>query len=453
MPGKIMIKNKKTNPLKNLNQKTKIIILGAGLAGMSAAEHLIEGLKKQKGAGEFEIKILEKENYLGGLASSHLIKGKYIPKYYHQIFTHDHTTKKYLEKFGLLKRMVWKRISVGICTNGKIYRFTDPVSLLKFNYLSLWGRLRYGLFGAYVFTIMNPAKIHDSTNAKTWLYKYAGKEVTDKLFYQLYARNKFNIPLEKISAKQFAFRLKAKEAIGVFGYPIDGLQRFIDEFENYLKKECVDIIRNARITKIDAVNKQIIHNGKTEQYDYLISTIPLPVFLKITAGLPNDFIEKSKQIKYCPCVCITFGTEKLLSKHYWLNLFNERTHTLFQHSNLFDGYGKNNKINWILRYGGSEEDLNLTDAEIRKAYLNDVKMYFPDAKITWSKISREVYAEPVYDKDYAKKMPPLKCPDISGKNSKIYFAGTFVGYPKIRNMNSSLESGIDAAELILKNLE
>ena len=430
----------------------KVIILGAGLAGMATAEHLIEE-GKRKGI-KFNIKILEKENYLGGLASSHLINGKYIPKYYHQIFTHDITTKKYLEKFGLLKKMIWKRIKMGICAEKisenkkiaqkKVYNFTDPISLLKFDYLSFWGRIRYGIFGAYVFTLMNPAKIPDSMNAKTWLYKYAGKEVADKLFYQLYARNKFNIPLERISAKQFAFRLKAKEAMGVFGYPVEGLQKFIDEFEKYLKKNNVRILKNTKITKINALTKSFTFDGKQEHYDYLISTIPLPVFLDIVSGLPNDFVKKSSEIEYCPCVCITFGTEDFLSNHYWLNLLNERTHTLFQHSNLFDGYGENNKVNWILRYGGSAADLKLRDAEIRKAYLKDVKDYFPNAKITWSKISREIYAEPVYDKDYVKKMPSLKCPNASNKDNGIYFAGTFVGYPKIRNMNSSLESGNDA---------
>jgi protoporphyrinogen oxidase len=423
----------------------KIIILGAGLAGMAAAEQLIEQGKKNH--AKFDITILEQNKEVGGLASSFLMNGKYIPKYYHHVFRHDKTTQKYLKKFNLLDKVAWKKIKMGICHKNKIYNFTDPVSLLKFDYLSLYGRLRYGLFGFYVFFMMNPNKISDNMNAKAWLDKYAGREVTDKIFYHLYARNKFNIPLERISARQFAFRLKAREAMGRFGYPVTGLQSFIDAFERYLKKNKVNIIKNSKINKINVKSKKVIVKNKEMDYDYLISTIPLPVFIRLSSGLPERFVQKVSKISYCPCVCVAFGTDRFLTNHYWINLINETTHTLFQHSNLFDGYGRSNKINWILRYGGSEADLDLSDSEIRKQYLQILKKLFPKVNIIWTRVFKEKYAEPVYDKDYSSNMPSIKA-GISG----LYFAGTGVSYPKIRNMNSSLETGIEAAEEILKDV-
>ncbi|MFA6088465.1 MAG: FAD-dependent oxidoreductase [Candidatus Woesearchaeota archaeon] len=436
----------KNNNIKKNTKEIKIVIIGAGISGMSCAEQLIEFSKKSN--IKLSITILEKQEYLGGLAASFKHEDRFIPKYYHQIFSHDYTTQRYFEKFGLLNTLNWKKIKMGICVNKKTYDFTDPVSLLKFNYLSFLGRIRYGLFGAYVFTIMDPSKIPTDLDAKTWLNKFAGQEVTNKLFYNLYARNKFNVPLERISAKQFAYRLKAKEAMGTFGYPKVGLQKWIDAFEYHLKNNNIDIIRNAHISKINITEKKIIYNQKTESYDYLVSTIPLPIFMKISHGLSQEFLSKLRKIKYCPCVCVAFGTKKFLSKHYWLNLIQERTHTLFQHSRLFDGYGKENKVNWILRYGGSEEDLNLSEEEIKKKYLFIVKKYFPKSEITWSYVFKETYAEPVYDKDYAENMPALKY----NKSDKIYFSGTGVSYPKIRNMNTALEIGINTAREVINDL-
>jgi protoporphyrinogen oxidase len=86
---------------------------------------------------------------------------------------------------------------------------------------------------------MNTDKIPDDENAEQWLTKLAGKEVTKKIFEPLYARNKFNIPLSQISAKQFANRLKEKEISYNFSYPETGLQAMIDGLEKAIisKKE------------------------------------------------------------------------------------------------------------------------------------------------------------------------------------------------------------------------
>ena len=59
----------------------------------------------------------------------------------------------------------------------------------------------------------------------------------------------------KISAKQFANRIKAGEAIGKFGYPKKGLQKLIDGMENTLNRRDVTILKNCHIEKIDLKEK------------------------------------------------------------------------------------------------------------------------------------------------------------------------------------------------------
>lgn len=405
----------------------KVVILGGGLAGLAAAYNL---------GSEFDVVILEKNDHLGGLASSFEINGKLVPKHYHHVFSHDHTTKKYLKRFGL--DTVWQKIKMKIAVKGKIHDFTNPLKLLRFDYLSLFGRFRYGLFGAYVLGFMNPDKINDKLDAETWLRKYAGKEVTNKLFYYLYAKNKFNIPLSEISARQFAHRLKAGEALGCFGYPKFGLQKMVDNFETLIIKKGGKIVKNCKIKKIDLKKKKI--DGKIS-YDILINTIPIPEFLKITKGLDKNYVSKVSKIKYCPAVTVMIGTKKFLGNQYWLNLLNERAQMLMQHSILYDGYDE--KISWVLRYGGSEEDIGLSDAKIKEAYLKTVKKYFPGVEVVWSKVFREKYASPIYDKNYFKYMPSYVC-------DGFYNAGISVTYPKIRNMNTALESGEKISKIINK---
>ncbi|HII15016.1 MAG TPA: FAD-dependent oxidoreductase [Nanoarchaeota archaeon] len=410
----------------------KIIILGGGIAGLSAAERL---------AGNFEVVVLEKEEDLGGLAGSFDINGRRIPKYYHHIFSHDNITKQYLKKAGLLDNIKWKHISMVICKDGKFYQFTNPLKLLQFNLLSVYGRIRYALFGLYVFVAMDPSKLPPGMGAREWLIKYAGKEVTEKIFNELYAINKFNTPLESISAKKLAHRLKEKEAMGVFGYPPEGLDRMIDYMRKEIERKGGNIIAGIDIKKID-LEKGIVTTSKGNiEGDVIINTMPPPVFLSLSEGVPADYRQQLSRIKYCPVVGMVIGTEKLLGKFYWYNLFRERVHIIMQHSWLYDGYGE--KVSWVSRYGGSEEDMALTDKDIETAYGDVLRKYFAGTRIVWSRVFRNRYASPIYDTEYDRNKPDYKTP-----LRNLYMAGIAVTYPEIRNMNTAFKSGIKVAEII-----
>ena len=113
-----------------------------------------------------------------------------------------------------------------------------------------------------------------------------------------------------------------------------------------------------------------------------------------------------------------------------------------QHSYLYDAY--DSKVNWILRYGGSEEDLELTKDMITDKYLADVRKYFPNSDIQWAEVFKEKYASPIYDKNFHLNMPKIK-------NGDIYFAGVAVSYPLIRNMNTALISGRKVGKQVQKD--
>ncbi len=418
----------------------KIIILGGGLAGLAAADKLLDE--------KYEVIILEKAPFLGGLASSFTMENEEIPKFNHHIIKSNTTTLKYLERFNLMGNNIWKKIKMAFGKDGKIHNINTPQGLLGFNYLSLYGRIRLGLFGAYLIFLLNPEKIDPELDAETWLKKIAGKEVTEKIWHNLYGRNKFNIPLSQINAKQFANRLYEKEGYDDFTFPTKGLQGMIDGLEKsvVLKKGKIHIKTN--IEELDLSKNKIIftENGKQHNinFDILINTIPVPEFIKFAKGLPLEYVENIKKLRYTPVVGLAFATQDFLDpKHYWINLFQERIHVIYQHSLIIDKY--KSKITWCVRYGGSAEDIVKTDEEIKKLYLEVIKKYFPNMKLNWCLVFREKYAEPIYDKDYVKYAPTYQTP-----LPNLYMAGIQVTFPKIRNMNVALESGEKVAEIIMK---
>jgi len=351
-----------------------------------------------------------------------------------------------LKKYNLMGKNKWQRVKMALGYKNKLYNINNPFGLLKFNYLSLWGKFRLGLLGLYAIFILNPKRIDDKLDLDTWMNKYAGKEVKEKVWKQLYGRNKFNISLKNISAKQFAHRLFEKEGYDLFTYPEKGLQGMIDGLEKDIKKY-VRIYKNTKIMEVDFKNKNIKfkNNEKffNETFDIVINTIPIPEFLKISNGLPKEYEKQLSRLRYVPVVGLAFGTEKFLNdKMYWINLFGERIHVIYQHSLLIDKY--KDKVSWCVRYGGSEEDLYKSDDEIKSLYLNNLKKYFPNMKVRWCLVFREKYAEPIYDKDY-----PEYCPKYESPLDSLYHAGIQVTFPKIRNMNVALESGEKVAEIII----
>ncbi len=413
----------------------KIIVLGGGLSGLAAADILSK---------KFKVEVYEAAPFLGGLASTFEHNGKRIPMFYHHIIRSNTNTLAYLNRFTN-NNLKWKKINVSIGVNGKLNTINKILKFAKFNYLNLYEKFRFGLFGLYTIFLLNPNNLKEGLDAETWLNKYCGKSVTDKIFYHLYSKNKFNVPLNRISAKQFANRLYEKEVQDDFTFPETSYQPMIDGLKEQIEKNSGKIKINSKITEINLKEKYIIESGKKIKYDLIINTIPFEVFIKIAKGLPEDYRNQLEKVKYCPGVGLVFGTQEFLDKdNYWINLFDEDMHIIMQHSILCDIY--EDKVSWCLRYGGSEEDLNLSEGEIKEKYLKVLKKYFPQSKINWVKVMRTKYAEPIYDIDYHKYMPDYRTP-IDG----LYFSGIQLTYPKIRNMNVALESGIKTAKLILED--
>lgn len=417
----------------------KTVVLGGGLAGLVAANQL---LNDKKGP----VLILEKAPFLGGLASCFDVNGELIPRFNHHIVRTNAKTLDYLLHYKLLGNNAWKRINLAIAHANKIQNINLPLELVKFDYLSTIEKLRFGLFGLYVSYFLNPDSLSDDLNAEEYLTKCCGKNVTQKMYYQLYGRNKFNIPLNQISMKQFAHRMKEREFNDLFTYPQHGLQGLIDGLEKDVREKGGEIYTQVVINQLDVETKTITYTfrGKTrtETFDVLINTIPVPELLLFTKGFPSEYVENIRKLRYTPVVGLLFATEEFLDPvNYWINFIGERIHVLYQHSLLIDQYRK--KVSWVIRYGGSAEDLNKSDDEIKQLYLADLKKYFPSMNMAWCYVFREKYAEPIYDKNYSKYAPTYRSP-VKG----IYHAGIQVTFPKIRNMNVALESGEKVAQLV-----
>jgi len=116
----------------------KIAIIGGGFAGLAAAWRL-------SSKNQYEIIILEKADYLGGLASGFSIGGTSLEKTYHHIFATDREIIALVKELGIEGQLVWKQSSMAMVADKKVYPFTTAWDLLNFRPLSFFNRLRAGL--------------------------------------------------------------------------------------------------------------------------------------------------------------------------------------------------------------------------------------------------------------------------------------------------------------------
>src|SRR3989338_8784172 len=156
--------------------RMKIGIIGGGVMGLTAAYEL-----SQSG---HSVILFEKQNVLGGLASSFNWQGFQIEKYYHFICLPDIVYVDFLEELGLETKLRWRPTKMSYFYNGKLYRWGDPVSLLRFPHLNLAEKLRYGLNVLSSKFFGNWEKIED-LSAAAWLKGWLGEKAFDVLWKTL----------------------------------------------------------------------------------------------------------------------------------------------------------------------------------------------------------------------------------------------------------------------------
>jgi protoporphyrinogen oxidase len=424
----------------------KTIIIGGGLAGLAAAYKL---------AGMDEITIIEKDNELGGMASSYSIEipGKngvyHIEKYYHHIFASDKELISLIEELGLGSRLEWIRGTTGYFFDGKIYPMNTPLEILRALPLVDVVRLTWLVMKAK--TIKNRTPFDDIT-AKQWILDTAGESVYNNFFLPLLA-SKFGENKDKVSASWLLGRVQIRSNRGAkgerLGYMRGGFQALVEAMANKLKEKGCKIVKGS-IYMIDINNgivKGVVVDGKRIECDRVISTVAPNVLEKIMdtklSGIGTD-------IRYQGTACALFGLkEKVMDDTYWLNIKEEVPFgAVIEHTNFIpeEDYGEH--LMYVTSYFQNPESRlwKKSNDEVVELYLKGLEKLFPgfSKKVKWWRLRRDIDTAPVYEVGYGKKLLPYKT-NIRG----LYLAGMFseANYPE-RSMNGSLVAGFRCADVV-----
>ena len=428
-----------------------IIILGAGLSGLSCAYHCKDNYK-----------IYEKSDRVGGLCKSEKIEGYTFDYGPHILYSIDTYATELIHK--LLKGNLYEK-----AREAWIYHKINNI-YTRFPFQShLYGLPKNivkecisGLFEAYT----NPDKIKPK-NYKEWMYKVFGKGITDYLMVP-YAYRIWTIGPEKMNYDWIkrrvptpdieeiidgAIRDSSKEAgFNIeFWYPIKGgIQALPEGFLNYLK----NIYLNSEATRIYLNKKKVEINHKIkESYDYLISTLPLPELVKIIDEVPTDVKKAADNLLNNSIYCVNLGIDRpnITDKH-WIYFYEDDFvfHRISFPMNFSPFTTPEGKSSISTEIAYSKFRPMSKDTVIEKAIdsLKKANLLFNDDKIEVTQILNMKYAYIIYDLDHRKNVDKIHS---FLEENNIISCGRF-GEWEYFNMDHSIMSGKKAADKLNKLL-
>jgi protoporphyrinogen oxidase len=192
-------------------------------------------------------------------------------------------------------------------------------------------------------------------------------------------------------------------------------------------------------------------NGEVIKSDAVLATIPLPLFLRMTSGLPPAYHDLHGQIRFLGNVCLILRLKRSLSSTYWLNVADPSfpyvgviEHTNFDTPEHFSG----RHIAYLSKYlPTSEAMFKMSDAELFQYSLPYIKRLFPEFSEDWVEkpfVWRAEYSQPVITKKYSSYIPEEKTP-ISG----LWLSTMAQVYPEDRGTSYAVRHGRAVARKIL----
>lgn len=295
------------------------VILGAGIAGISAAYHL-----KQKGENSV---IFEKDNDWGGLCGFFEIDGFRFDRFVHFTFAKD---EKIAELFA---------------KSSPLYAH-PPVS---YNYWRGCWLKHPAQNNLAPLPIEEKVKIIDSfvnrprkdvaeiSDYAEWLRVQYGDYFAEN-FPFAYTRKYWGVEAKQLETKWVGNRLHVSPLPEVLRGAFAEQQEnfYYTKFMNYPKKggfrsimnECrkgLDIRLNKKAVRIDTAAKQVeFADGTVENYDNLISSLPLPEIIKMISDVPENVQNAAKQLRWTCGYQVSLGFNRPdVAKYLWFYIYDE----------------------------------------------------------------------------------------------------------------------------------
>jgi len=426
----------------------RIIIIGAGLAGLSAAYHLKERRRLSY--------VFEKEPEVGGLCRSKKVNGFIFDFNGHLLHFKHGYTKNLLERIMDCRLVLHERRSQVYSHNTFIsYPYQGNILNLP---LSIKIQCLSGLIKA---GLRSPSSRDNKSTFRDWIIDNFGEGIARHFMFP-YNRKFWKMPLNRLNSDwadmvipkvslrdaMESFYGRGRRDLGynaTFWYPERG---GIEEVPRSFARKIDTVHTSCRAEKIDLKTKEVIFEGRfRRRYDKLVLSIPIVEILDMIEDLPEDVQEAARRLKYVSIFGLNIGIDRDIEKDMHWVYFPEKKFVFFRvgfYHKFSSHTTASGKSSLYAEVAYSEKEpldkKKLVDAII--ADLNKAGILLRQDRISALDINDIQYAYAIYDSDRSRALRVIF--DFL-RNHNIYAIGRY-GRWAYMSMEDAILDGRHIAE-------
>jgi protoporphyrinogen oxidase len=432
------------------------VIVGGGFTGLTAAYVLSKQGHK--------VRVIETDSTAGGLAGTfQFADGVKLEKFYHHWFNNDVYVPELVKELGMEGDVITLPTRTGMYFNGRMWKLSTPMDLLRFTALSFIERIRLGLLVLQVRRIKDWRTI-EHLSIREWLESLCGKNVY-RVVWEPLIKSKFSVYAEAVNAvwmwKKLVLRGSTRNDKGgeVLAYFKGGFGRLAEAMVTAIKSAGGEVSLGVNVIGVRSDGNKIIalqtSSGEVTGHQFLF-TPAFPIITKIFAGAADtNWLANMSRIRYLGNMCLVLRLNHSLSDTYWLNVNDPGFPFVgvIEHTNfdLPENY-KGSHIAFLSRYLAVEDPVwSYSDEQYVEFALVHLKRMFPKMERSWlldHRVWRAEFAQPVTERNYSQYVPGRETPFVNGSISTMAQI-----YPEDRGTNYAIREGRAVAEHIAKQLE
>jgi protoporphyrinogen oxidase len=403
--------------------------------------------------------VTEKDNAPGGLAGTFEFKnGITIEKFYHHWFNNDEHVPQLAKELGLQDQIITLPSRTGMYFNGKLWRLSTPLDLLKFSPLSFVDRIRLGLLVFKVRQVKDWKSI-EHLSIREWLEPLCGKNVF-RIVWQPLIDSKFSVFADAVNAVWFWKKLvlrgstRDKQGGEQLAYFKGGFGRLAQSIADEIVRLGGEVRYGCDVSGVEAENGRVVAldtpTGQIAAKQFLF-TPSFAIIASIFEGAADaNWLDSLRRVNYLGNMCLVLQMDRSLSDTYWLNVNDPGfpfvgviEHTNFDAPENYEG----KHIVFISRYLATQDPVwAFNDERYLDFAVEHLRRMFPEFSKSWVnefRVWRAEYAQPVTERNYSRYVPGQGTPF---ENATIATMAQI--YPEDRGTNYAIREGRNAAAAI-----
>jgi UDP-galactopyranose mutase len=286
-----------------------VIVLGAGLAGLSAARHL-----------QGRCEVFEKEPWVGGHSRTKRVDGFNFDEGAHVFFGDDECSATF----------VWKPLGHEMLSHeAEIWNHYEEHRFGRYPVQVNAAALEPTLATRCVLDFIEAARQPDvpAVNYAEWCYASFGRSFADN-FMLRYARKVWTVEPEELTTEWLGSKVGGRISRPALEQVIRGAIDRQPSILNYLTRFSyparggfarlaepvgagIAVRTGCALTRVITAERRLVFADGTERvYDAAISTIPLPALIALCEDAPNDVRQAASSLMWTSLRCVNLGVAR-----------------------------------------------------------------------------------------------------------------------------------------------